>query len=132
MGELYCHNSSPSNLNKLVIPIVQGVCPNSSLLQVLSAWPSVCGHSSLCSFGILNIGLEMPGYMPCYSNTVILVFNAVFNCFLVQYLTLSLMGIQILIIIISSLSFGFFLILFIPLTCKTFGGVCNQSMIMGT
>ena len=36
-----------------------------------------------------------------------LVFNAVINCLLVQYLTLSLLGIQILIIIVSSLSFSF-------------------------
>ena len=75
MGELYCHNSSPSNLNKLVMPIAQGVCPKSSLLQVLLAWPSACGHPSLCSIGLLNIGLEMPFYILCFQNTVILAFS---------------------------------------------------------
>ena len=66
---------TPSNLNKLVMPIAQGVCPKSSLFQVLLAWPSVCGHPSLCSFGILNIGLEMPFCVLCSQNTVILAFN---------------------------------------------------------
>ena len=92
MGELYCHSSSPSNLNKLVMPIAQGVCPKSSLLQVILAWPSACGHSSLCSLGYLNIGLEMPFYVLCFQNTVILAFNVESIYFLVQYLTLFPLG----------------------------------------
>ena len=57
------------------MPIVQGVCPKFNLLQVLLAWPTVCGHPSLCSIGILNIGLEMPFCILCFQNTVILAFN---------------------------------------------------------
>ena len=61
-----------------------------------------------------------------------LVLQAVVNCFLGQYLTVSLRGILILIVIISSVSIFlvcFSFILFIHLTCKLFG--CNWSDIMG-
>ena len=71
LGEPHCHSSSPSNLNRLVMPLVQGVCPKSSLLQALLAWPSVWGHSSLCSLLYSDIGLEMPFYLVCSQNTVI-------------------------------------------------------------
>ena len=74
-GSCTAITQTPSNLNKLVMPIMQGACPKSSLLQVLLAWPSACGHPSLCSFGILNIGLEMPFCVLCSQNTVILAFD---------------------------------------------------------
>ena len=77
------------------MPIAQGVYPKPSLLQVLLAWPSACVHSKLCPIGLLNIGLEMPFYVLCCQNTVILAFNVELIYILVQYLTLFLRDILI-------------------------------------